>query len=183
MVFPLESFKKDWHKPANLISLARLLLAFIPVVMLLNNPDDVATRWWVIAIFLVVSLTDMLDGYVARRFNSVTDWGKFLDPAVDKVLIAGMLVALSVINPWLWPVTALIFLREIIVTLQIRSRGTLVAAIWSGKVKMAMQVVMVLVLVMPIWLWLQVLVTIVTVGVTIWSWVDYYQKFVRVRHE
>lgn len=179
MVFPMESFKRDWYKAANLISLLRLILVGLPVALLLSVPTDDIHRWLAAGAFLTVALTDVVDGYVARRFNQVTQWGIFLDPLVDKVLVGAMLIAVSIINPLLWLVTAFVFIREVVVALQIRSRGKLVAAVWSGKLKMAAQVVMIAAWVMPISLWLQVLATVVAVVMTIWSWVDYYDRFVR----
>lgn len=176
-----ESIKRDWYKPANVISGLRLLLAWIPAYLLLSDPSDDGRRWLAVAVFIAVALTDALDGFVARRFNQVTEWGKFLDPLVDKVLVVVSLVAVSILNPYLWLVTALIVVREAVVTLQLRARGVITAAVWSGKVKMALQVIMVVAWMMPadgFWVYAQITATTLAVWATIWSWVDSYKRFI-----
>lgn len=124
----------------NWITTSRLLLA-IPCLCLLEWPG-----WERVAlvIFAVASLTDFLDGYLARRLNQVTELGKLLDPLVDKVLVTGALVALASrgIVP-AWSVTA-ILVREFLVTgLRVleASRGVIVPASWPGKVKAFLQMV------------------------------------------
>lgn len=185
----VESIRRDWYRPANVISGLRLLLAWVPAVMLLSYPEDATMRWWAVGVFLFVALTDALDGHVARRFNQVTEWGKFLDPLVDKVLVVVMLVAISILEPNLWGATILIVLREVVVTLMLRSRGVMVPAVWSGKVKMALQVAMILAWMIPLgevlpgmgWQIVQVTVTFAAVWATIWSWADSYKRFIANR--
>lgn len=185
----VESIRKDWYRPANVISGLRLLLAWVPAIILLSHPGDPTMRWWAVGVFLLVALTDALDGFVARRFNQVTEWGKFLDPLVDKVLVALMLVAISVLEPKLWSVTVLILVREVVVTFQLRSRGVMVPAVWSGKVKMALQVAMIMVWMMPLrealpglsWEVVQYMTTFAAVWATIWSWADSYKRFIASR--
>lgn len=177
----VESIRNDWHRPANLISGFRLGLAWLPAAILLARPEDVAWRWSAVATFLFIVLTDAVDGYVARRYNQVTEWGEFLDPLVDKVLIATMLVAISVVYPVLWWVTVLIVVRELVVTLQLRARGVRVPAVWSGKVKMALQAAMIVAWLVPLGGWWGVLrwtITIVAALATAWSWYDSYKRFV-----
>lgn len=178
----VESMKKDWHRPANLISSFRLLFAGVPAILLLVEPTSSVMRWAATLAFAVVALTDAADGYVARHYNQVTEWGKFLDPLVDKVLVAATLVGLSIVYPYLWFVTAFILLREVVVTIQIRSKDKVVAAIWSGKVKMTVQVAMIIAWLIPggqVWFFVQLAVTIAAVVVTAWSWIDYYRRFVK----
>lgn len=178
----VESMRKDWHKPANVISGLRLLLAWLPAAMLLSNPEDAAIRWAAVGVFALIALTDAVDGYVARRFNQITEWGKFLDPLVDKVLVTLMLVAVSVLYPQLWMITILIVVREVVVTLQLRSRGVVVPAVWSGKVKMATQVAMVVAWMVPLevpwWHLVRLTLTAAAVYTTLWSWVDSYRRFI-----
>lgn len=129
----------------NLVTFSRLLLS-IPFLILLEF-----TGWELVAmwIFVVASLTDWVDGYLARRLNQVTELGKLLDPLVDKVLVTGALVALASrgVVP-AWSVTAVLF-REFLVT-GLRaveaSRGVIIPAAWLGKVKAAVQMIAIVVL-------------------------------------
>jgi len=175
--------KGDWRKAPNLISYVRLLLGWVPAALILTWPTVDAAWWWAVVVFCFVAATDAVDGFVARRFGLVTELGKLMDPLVDKILVVVTLIALSWLQPWVWIVTGLVLVREVVVTWQIRSRGKLVAAIWSGKVKMACQVAMIVVLLMPIhsswWMGIQGFMIGAAVYWTIYSWVDYYRHFVR----
>ncbi len=129
----------------NLVTFSRLVLA-IPFLILLEF-----TGWELVAmwIFVVASLTDWVDGYLARKLNQVTELGKLMDPLVDKVLITGALVALAArgIVP-AWSVTAILF-REFLVTgmrAVEASRGVIVPAAWLGKVKAAVQMIAIIAL-------------------------------------
>lgn len=182
--FPLESMRRDWYRAANVITGVRLLLFWLPGVLLLAAPTSVAMRWWSLVAFLVIALTDGLDGWVARRYNQITEWGKFLDPLVDKFLVVTTLIAICIVypEPLLIAAAALVIAREIIVTLQIRTRGKLVAASWSGKVKMVAQVVMICAWLMPlegVWAPARIIFTAFAVIMTIYSWWRYYDLFVR----
>lgn len=129
----------------NLITLSRLALA-VPFLALLEwtGYERVA-----LAIFVVASLTDWVDGYLARRWNQVTPLGQLLDPLVDKLLVTGALVALCArdIVP-AWSVTLILF-REFLVT-GLRaleaSRGVIVQAGWWGKWKAAIQMIAIILL-------------------------------------
>ena len=129
----------------NLITFARLLLA-IPFLVMLEGHG-----WEMVAlgIFVVASLTDWLDGYLARKLNQVSELGKLMDPLVDKILVTGALVALTArgIIP-AWSVTAILF-REFLVT-GLRAveaaRGVIIPAGWLGKVKAALQMIAIIAL-------------------------------------
>ncbi|MEB3285771.1 MAG: CDP-diacylglycerol--glycerol-3-phosphate 3-phosphatidyltransferase [Candidatus Sericytochromatia bacterium] len=129
----------------NLITLSRLALA-IPFLLLLewNGYERIA-----LVIFVIASLTDWVDGYLARKWNQVTPLGQLLDPLVDKLLVTGALVALCArgIIP-AWSVTLILF-REFLVT-GLRaleaSRGVIVQAGWWGKWKAAIQMIAIILL-------------------------------------
>jgi CDP-diacylglycerol--glycerol-3-phosphate 3-phosphatidyltransferase len=129
----------------NLVTFARLLLC-VPFLILLEVQGWETVAMW---IFVVASLTDWLDGYLARRLNQVSELGKLMDPLVDKVLVTGALVALTArgIVP-AWSVTAILF-REFLVT-GLRaveaSRGVIIPAGWLGKVKATVQMIAIIVL-------------------------------------
>lgn len=99
---------------ANYITIARIILIPFVLVILLTEMDN--KEFIALAIYLIAAITDSLDGYIARRFNQVSDLGKFLDPLADKLLVSAMLLVLVYLNdvePW---VAALIILREIFIS-------------------------------------------------------------------
>ncbi len=177
----------DWRKPANVVTLIRLALAWIPAMLILTSPKE-SGWWWVAAVtFAFVAATDMLDGHLARikdedGRDGTTDLGKFLDPLVDKILVATTLVALCLVTPILWFPTGFIVLREVWVALVLRKpaqkAGGVIAAVFSGKLKMVAQCVMIFALIIPgNPAWVQIAAIIVAIGATIWSWIDYQRRF------
>ncbi|MBE6959279.1 MAG: CDP-diacylglycerol--glycerol-3-phosphate 3-phosphatidyltransferase [Ruminococcaceae bacterium] len=126
---------------ASKITLIRV--AFIPlymVFMYLSYGMPGPWMWAALALFIIASLTDYVDGYIARKYNQVTDFGKFLDPLADKLLV---IAAMTILCEWgRFPAWALIIVltREFAVTglrLVAVQKGTVIAAGWSGKVKTA----------------------------------------------
>ena len=126
---------------ASKITLARV--AMIPafmVTMYLSGGESGLWMWVSLGIFILASLTDFVDGYIARHYNQVTDFGKFLDPLADKLLT---IAAMTVYCEWgIFPAWALMIVltREFAVTglrLVAVQKGTVIAAGWSGKVKTA----------------------------------------------
>lgn len=107
----------NWSAP-NIITIVRILFAPVFIWLLLvsqDSPSDPA-RWWAAALFVVGMATDGVDGFIARRYNLVTDLGKILDPIADKVLTGGALIGLSLANELPWWVTILILVREVGIT-------------------------------------------------------------------
>lgn len=107
----------NWSAP-NIITIVRILFAPAFIWLLLisqDSPSDPA-RWWAAALFVVGMATDGIDGFIARRYNLVTDLGKILDPIADKVLTGGALIGLSLTGELPWWVTILILLREVGIT-------------------------------------------------------------------
>lgn len=134
-------------KNANRITLLRI--ALIPVFMALWY----FTEWyWALGVFLLSALTDKLDGYVARKYNQVTNFGKFIDPLADKLLICSALVILVADGRVSAVVVFIIVARELIIT-SLRtlamSEGRVLAADWLGKLKMVVQVVVTAYLLCP----------------------------------
>ena len=126
---------------ASKITLVRV--AMIPVYMLtMYLSGGVSGTWMLVslAIFIVASLTDFVDGYIARNYNQTTDFGKFLDPLADKLLTVA---AMAMFCEWgVFPAWALMIVltREFAVTglrLIAVQKGNVIAAGWSGKVKTA----------------------------------------------
>lgn len=142
----------------NILSLVRMVL--VPVFMATILYCGEIEIWGCVipaVIFILTSLTDMLDGKIARRYNLITDFGKFLDPLADKFMIFGALIALLVapaysgIAPVLVWVAGIVMLRELAVTslrLVVASRGIVVPASWWGKIKTTTQIVAVVMIIL-----------------------------------
>ncbi|MGI6576653.1 MAG: CDP-diacylglycerol--glycerol-3-phosphate 3-phosphatidyltransferase [Eubacteriales bacterium] len=163
-------------KSANIITLIRIaLVPVFMVVYLLKLPHHEVVA---LVLFLLASATDKLDGYIARKYNQISDFGKFIDPLADKLLITAALVMLSesgIIASW---AVVLILSREFIVTglrTVAMSAGRVIAANSWGKAKMVVQVIVVAFLLTPlrnvtigitnlgeILIWLMTLVTVVS---------------------
>lgn len=117
MTAPTQRKVSNWSAP-NIITIVRILFAPAFVWLLLisqDSPTDPA-RWWAAGLFVVGMATDGVDGWIARRYNLVTDLGKILDPIADKVLTGGALIGLSLANELPWWVTVLILVREVGIT-------------------------------------------------------------------
>jgi CDP-diacylglycerol--glycerol-3-phosphate 3-phosphatidyltransferase len=160
----------------NVLTLLRILAVPVLVVALLDetpNGDLLAA-----IVFAVASLTDAIDGYLARSRNWVTTFGKLMDPIADKLLIIGALVALVSLHRLAAWVAMVIIAREFAVTamrMAAVSQGVVVSANVLGKLKTVTQVGMVFALILvgdgPAWV--QVLVY-ATVAITVFSGVDYF---------
>ena len=105
------------HVP-NTITIVRIFFAPVFIWMLLTAGDDLTSplRWCGAGLFVVGMATDGIDGYLARKYNVVSDFGKLLDPIADKVLTGGALITLSILGELPWWVTAVILLREVGIT-------------------------------------------------------------------
>ena len=126
---------------ANKVTLSRMMLIPIFVIVLMCNVpygDLIA-----MAIFAQASLTDGIDGYIARKYNQVTDFGKFLDPLADKLLIATALICFVELQRMPAWMAIIIIAREFIVTglrSVAASKGVVIAAIMTGKIKTCIQI-------------------------------------------
>lgn len=132
---------KTYFSP-NAITMARILLIPIGVYAIFKNGGDDST-WQVIAwtIFFILGLSDLLDGYLARATNQVSELGKFLDPVADKALIGSAMISLSILGRFPWWITAVILAREIGITifrLAVIKRGV-IPANRGGKIKSTFQ--------------------------------------------
>lgn len=140
----------------NKLTVARLFLVPVYMVVMFLPIDDMPKRIIAAALFLVTALTDFLDGYIARKNNMITDFGRFLDPVADKVMVFSAMCGLIVMNleDKIFVISVCIaafvfFLREISVTslrmIASSAKGVVIAAgIW-GKVKTVSQIVFVVV--------------------------------------
>ena len=160
----------------NVLTLLRILAVPVLVVALLDetpNGDTLAA-----AVFALAAFTDGLDGYIARRQQSVTTFGKLMDPLADKLLIVAALVSLVSLGRVAAWVAMVIIARELAVT-GLRTiaaeQGVVIAASWLGKLKTALQVLAIIALIAfdPAPVWVDVLLY-VAVAVTLISGADYF---------
>lgn len=126
---------------ANKVTLLRMMLIPIFVIVLMCNVPY--GDWIAMAIFALASLTDGIDGHIARKYNQITDFGKFLDPLADKLLIATALICFVELGRMPAWMAVIIIAREFIVT-GLRSiaasKGIVIAAIMTGKIKTCIQI-------------------------------------------
>ena len=143
----------------NMLTFGRLILSVVFLVMVYLSPSRAEPKWLYLdvafVLFVVAGLTDLADGYLARKFDATSKFGRIVDPLADKVLICGAFIVFAVIGePKLfnfsdkalaiiqWTFIGVIIAREATVTI-IRqwseSRGVVFPATWSGKLKMFLQ--------------------------------------------
>ena len=183
--------KTIWNVP-NILTMIRVILIIPFVVLLLGGnaglfgPDVTVPCIWADVIFIVASLTDLFDGKIARKYNLVTNFGKFMDPLADKLLVCSALICLvemSRIPAWM---VILIIAREFIISgfrLVASDAGVVIAASYWGKFKTTFQMVAVIGLILqPLLLsWglplfaLQILLWIALI-LTVISLIDYLVK-------
>ena len=131
----------------NKLTIARVLMVPVFVLFMLCKSIPANTIWAGI-LFIAASLTDTLDGYLARKNNQVTTFGKFMDPLADKLLVCSALICLSdlhLVPSW---IVIIIVAREFIISgfrLVAAEKGTVIAASYWGKVKTVAQMLMVIV--------------------------------------
>ena len=172
---------------ANALTVLRLVLVPVFLLALFHDGGDDAT-WRVLAwvTFAVASVTDRVDGELARRRGLVTDFGKIADPIADKTLIGAALIGLSLLGELPWWVTAVVLVREIGVTVLrlVVIRHGVMPASRGGKVKTLLQSVAIGLLVLPTEGWVTtaaLVVMAVAVVVTVVTGVDYVLRAVRLR--
>ena len=162
---------------ANKLTIMRI--ALIPVFLVVLYLDFAGARWWALGIFAAACLTDFVDGYIARHYNQITNFGKFMDPLADKMLVMAAMcyfVECGQMPGWC---LAIVLLRELPssgMRLVAVEQGRVIAAAWSGKVKTAST--MVAICLMLLWniAWLNTVCWVVIVVTTVYSGVEYFVK-------
>jgi CDP-diacylglycerol--glycerol-3-phosphate 3-phosphatidyltransferase len=172
---------------ANALTILRLVLVPVFLVLLFHG-DGHDDEWRVLAwlAFAVASVTDRIDGEIARRRGLVTDFGKIADPIADKALIGAALIGLSLLGDLPWWVTVVVLVREIGVTLLrfFVIRHGVMAASRGGKAKTLLQAVGIGLLILPLGGVLHaiaLLIMYVAVVVTVVTGIDYVQRALRLR--
>lgn len=174
--------------PNKLTILRVLMIPFFVVFMLMEGGANPTYRYIAAAIFIVASFTDMLDGKIARKYNLVTNFGKFMDPLADKLLVCSGLICFTGLGQLPAWVVIIIISREFIISgfrLVASDSGIVIAASYWGKFKTVSQMVMSVLLILDIpalavlttvFIWIAVILTVV-------SLVDYIAKNYRVLTE
>ena len=161
----------------NKLTMLRILL--IPVFMVVLYWGFPGATWVALAIFIIASFTDMLDGKIARKYNLVTDFGKFADPLADKCLVMAALCWFVETGDMVGWVLAAVLLREFAVSgmrLIAVEKGRVIAAGWSGKVKTASTMVCICLMLFGIPHWLNLVCQGVILVTTVYSGVEYFAK-------
>lgn len=168
--------------PNKLTVLRVIMVPFYLVFQLFDFWPGI-TKWIALTFFIAASVTDILDGKIARKYNLVTNFGKFMDPLADKLLVCSALISLTYlgrINPW---IVIVIIAREFIISgfrLVAADNGVVIAASMWGKVKTVFQMIMIGMLIGNVdWIVMQILTYIVVViatALTIISLIDYIVK-------
>lgn len=167
---------------ASKITMVRI--AMIPFFIAAALVDFTGHQYVALAIFIVASATDSLDGYVARKYNQISDFGKFIDPIADKLLVTAALlifVERGQMSSW---VCFIVVAREFLVSglrLVAVEKGKVIAAGLSGKIKTASSIVCICIMFLPFhtaeifsWLSLNDLCVIVILATTVYSGVEYF---------
>ena len=137
----------------NKLTILRVIMVPFFVVFLLLAPEHMHFNWIALVIFAVASLTDMLDGKIARKYNLITNFGKFMDPLADKLLGCAALICLVATGQLAAWMVIVIISREFIISgfrLIAADNGIVIAASYWGKFKTAFQMVTVIVLILNI---------------------------------
>jgi len=162
---------------ANKLTLARVLL--IPVFLVVMYWGFPGSRTVALGVYIVACLTDTLDGYIARHYNQVSDFGKFMDPLADKCLVMAALsvfVAEGTLAAW---VLVVVLVREFAVSgmrMIAIEKGRVIAAGWSGKVKTASTMVCICLILFGYPRWFNMTAQGIILVTTVYSGVEYFVK-------
>ena len=161
----------------NKLTVFRVILV-IPFVALMLSGYDL----WAVAVFIIASLTDLLDGKIARKYNLITDFGKFMDPLADKLLVCAAMICLvemGRLSAWM---VIVIISREFIISgfrLVASDNGVVIAASYWGKFKTTFQMLMIIVLILNlggVFDTIGLVLTWIALILTVVSLVDYLVK-------
>lgn len=167
--------------PNKLTVLRVIMIPFFVFFLLWEGGQNQTFRLISLAIFIVASLTDLLDGKIARKYNLVTNFGKFMDPLADKLLVCSALICLIELGELPAWMVIIIISREFIISgfrLVASDKGVVIAASWWGKFKTTFQMIMIILMiadisalsiVTQIVMWIALILTVV-------SLIDYLVK-------
>lgn len=174
--------------PANALTALRLVLVPVFLYFLFaGDGHETASRITAFAVFAVAIITDRIDGWLARTYNMVTEFGKLADPIADKMLIGAALIGLSTLGDLPWWVTVVILIRELGVTVMrfaLLNRGVIPAS-RGGKLKTLVQAIAIGLFILPLHSWPPVWTTVawavmwVAIVLTVVTGLDYVVSALR----
>ena len=167
----------------NKLTIARVIMIPFFVAFLMYDIAGDAGKWIALVIFIAASITDTLDGYIARKYHLVTNFGKFMDPLADKLLVCSALICFTATGKLAAWITIIIIARESIISgfrLVAADNGIVIAASYWGKFKTVSQMIMIILMIMDIQNGtFQTLITVfivIAVALTLISLADYIMK-------
>ena len=167
--------------PNKLTTLRVIMIPFFVFFLLWQNGENTTFRMIALILFIVASLTDLLDGKIARKYNLVTNFGKFMDPLADKLLVCSALICLIELGQLPAWMVIVIISREFIISgfrLVASDNGVVIAASYWGKFKTTFQMIAVILLILDIQA-IQIVTSAcvwIALALTIISLVDYIAK-------
>ena len=168
----------------NKLTMFRVVLIPVFIVVLMSGLiAESASRYIAVVIFCVASFTDYLDGHIARKYNLVTNFGKFMDPLADKLLVSAAMICmieLGMLPAW---VVIIIISREFIITgfrLIAAEGGLVIAASWWGKIKTVTQMAMIILMLLGVNNVIGTILVVLATIFTVVSGVDYIVKNISV---
>lgn len=166
----------------NKLTVLRILMVPFFVFFMLTDVGGAANKWIALALFCVASLTDLLDGKIARKYNLVTNFGKFMDPLADKLLVCSAMICMIETKKLAAWFVIVIIAREFIISgfrLVASDNGIVIAANYWGKFKTVSQMAMIIVLIADlggvfdligqILIWLALALTIISLIDYVWT--------------
>ena len=137
----------------NKLTVLRIIMVPFFVFFMLTDVGGSANKWIALILFCIASLTDLLDGKIARKYNLVTNFGKFMDPLADKLLVCSAMICLVEMKKLAAWIVIVIIAREFIISgfrLVASDNGIVIAASYWGKFKTVFQMEMIIVLIMDL---------------------------------
>lgn len=171
--------------PNKLTVMRVILIPFFVAALLYDNGSSQTMRIVANVIFIVASLTDLFDGKIARKYNLVTNFGKFMDPLADKLLVCSALICLIQLGKLPAWVVIIIISREFIISgfrLVAADNGIVIAASYWGKFKTTFQMIAVILMIfnIPALATVTMIMLVIAVVLTVISLVDYVAKNIEV---
>ena len=173
----------------NKLTVLRVLMIPFFVLFMLVNIAGAADKWIAVALFVAASLTDFLDGYLARKYHLVTNFGKFMDPLADKLLVSAAMICLVEMGRLPAWIVIIIISREFIISgfrLIASDNGVVIAASYWGKFKTVFQMAMIIVLICNLggaFVWVETALIWISLILTVVSLADYVVKNIDVLKE
>ena len=173
----------------NKLTVLRVLMIPFFVLFMLVDITGAADKWIAVALFVAASLTDFLDGHLARKYHLVTNFGKFMDPLADKLLVSAAIICLVEMGRLPAWIVIIIISREFIISgfrLIASDNGVVIAASYWGKFKTVFQMAMIIVLICNLggaFVWVETALIWISLILTVVSLADYVVKNIDVLKE